>query len=189
MKKSRTLDGFGVLVPLFLIFLSGCNETAARLTQPGSGNGPGQGGSPAPTGTGTLTGSAVLDSEEQAFLTLINDYRAQNGAAPLQLSDALTISSDWMSNDMAEKNYFDHTDSLGRDPFTRMTDLGYAGSSYEGENIAAGNATGQDTFTQWKNSPGHNANMLNSAYRVIGIGRAYSASSAYGWYWTTDFGS
>lgn len=30
--------------------------------------------------------------------------------------------------------------------------------------------------------------MLNTSYVVIGIGRAYNASSTYGWYWTTDFG-
>ena len=30
--------------------------------------------------------------------------------------------------------------------------------------------------------------MLNPNYKVIGIGRAYSASSAYRNYWTTDFG-
>src|SRR5262249_37646272 len=31
-------------------------------------------------------------------------------------------------------------------------------------------------------------NMLGSGFNVIGIGRAYGASSTYGWYWTTDFG-
>lgn len=37
-------------------------------------------------------------------------------------------------------------------------------------------------------SSGHNQNMLNPNYRVIGIARAYDAASSYGWYWTTDFG-
>jgi uncharacterized protein YkwD len=142
------------------------------------------------TGTGSgsgLTGSATLDSEERAFLGLINDYRAQNGIAPLQVSVTLTQASDWMSNDMALKNYFSHTDSQGRDPFVRMTAFNYKYST-AGENIAAGNASAQDTFTQWKNSPGHNANMLNANYKVIGIGRAQNSSSTYNWYWTTDFG-
>jgi len=30
--------------------------------------------------------------------------------------------------------------------------------------------------------------MLNSSFGAIGIGRAYDASSPYGWYWTTIFG-
>ncbi|MFL5813824.1 MAG: CAP domain-containing protein [Bdellovibrionia bacterium] len=142
------------------------------------------------TGTGSgsgLTGSATLDSEEVAFLGLINDYRAQNGLAPLQVSVALTQASDWMSTDMASKNYFSHTDLQGRDPFVRMAAFNY-NYSWAGENIAAGNATAQATFTQWKNSPGHNANMLNANYKVIGIGRAQNSSSTYNWYWTTDFG-
>jgi uncharacterized protein YkwD len=122
-----------------------------------------------------------------AFLGLINDYRAQNGIAPLQVSVTLTQASDWMSTDMASKNYFSHTDSQNRDPFVRMTDFGYKYST-AGENIAAGNATAQATFTQWKNSPGHNANMLNANYKVIGIARAQNPSSTYNWYWTTDFG-
>lgn len=30
--------------------------------------------------------------------------------------------------------------------------------------------------------------MLNANYRVIGIGRAYSATATYRNYWTADFG-
>jgi len=94
-----------------------------------------------------------------------------------------------MSEDMANNNYLSHTDSLGRDPFTRMSAFNYITSMYEGENIAAGNETGADTFAQWQSSPPHNANMLDANYLVLGVGRAYNASSDYGWYWTTDFGS
>jgi len=140
----------------------------------------------------------TLDSEQLSFVSLINNYRAQNGAGPLQVSIALENSSQWMSNDMASKNYFSHTDSLGRDPFTRMAAFGYNYATYEGENIAAGYSDAQNTFTQWQTAcdPGsngactyaHRQNMLNPAYKVIGIGRAYNASAAYRWYWTTDFG-
>src|ERR1041385_6340619 len=62
----------------------------------------------------------TLDSEEQAFIILINNYRVQNGLAPLQVSVTLTNAAKWMSGDMAASNYFNHTDSYGRDPFARM---------------------------------------------------------------------
>jgi uncharacterized protein (TIGR03437 family) len=131
----------------------------------------------------------TLDSEEQAVLKLINDYRAQNGLNPLRASLALTRAADWMSADMAAKNYFNHTDSAGRDPFVRMTAFGYNYGGYRGENIAAGYNDAARTFNLWRNSPGHNANMLNANFNVIGISRAYGAASTYKWYWTTDFGS
>src|SRR5205814_7182421 len=88
----------------------------------------------------TAAQTPTLDAEEQAFLTLINNYRAQNGAGPLKASIALTSASKWMSNDMAAKNYFppDHVDSLGRSPFSRITSFGYVSNALWGENIAAG---------------------------------------------------
>ena len=53
-----------------------------------------------------------------------------------------------------------------------MTKHGYTYNTYRGENIAAGNASASATFTQWRNSPTHNTNMLNANFRAIGIGRA-----------------
>jgi uncharacterized protein YkwD len=137
---------------------------------------------------GALTGTAALDSEEIAFFNLINAYRVQNGLNPLQISIALTQASDWMSTNMATTGNFSHTDTQGRDPSARMEAFGYDTANGWGENIAGGNATAQDTFTQWKNSPGHNANMLGANYKVIGFARVQNTTSAYGWYWTTDFG-
>jgi uncharacterized protein YkwD len=137
---------------------------------------------PASTGNG-------LDSEEADFLARINAYRQANGAAPLSASATLTQAAKWMSADMAAKRYFDHTDSQGRDPFQRMCAFGYCAQTSKAENIAAGEATAARTFDQWKNSSGHNRNMLDPAYTVIGIGRAQGTpGDPYGWYWTTDFG-
>jgi uncharacterized protein YkwD len=141
-----------------------------------------------PAAASAAVGDPVLDAEEKAFCTQINQYRAQNGRAPLQVSVALTKASEWMSNDLATKNYFSHTDSLGRAFGTRLSAFGYSYSTYRGENVAAGSASAASTFAQWKASSGHNTAMLNPNYTVIGIGRAYSASSTYKNYWTTDFG-
>ncbi len=130
----------------------------------------------------------VLDAEEKALCTAINLYRAQNGRAALRVSISLTNASKWMSDSLATNNYFSHTDILGRSFGTRLGAFGYAYPTARAENLAAGNSTAAGTFSQWRNSAGHNTNMLSSSYRVIGIGRAYSATSSYRWYWTTDFG-
>lgn len=130
----------------------------------------------------------TIDAEEQAFLKLINDYRAQNGLGALRISLALTRAADWMSVDMASKNYFNHTDSLGRDPFARMSAFGYNYNVYRGENIAAGYGDAARTFNLWVASPSHNAIMLSPNFSVIGISRANNQNSIYKWYWVTDFG-
>jgi uncharacterized protein YkwD len=135
------------------------------------------------------TAGPVLDHEEAAFCRTINTYRAQHGLAPLQVSTVLTRAAGWDTANMTQKNYFSHTDSLGRDPFKRMAAFGYTNSPAEGENIAAGSATAAGTFSQWQNSAPHNQNMLTATYKVIGISRSYSATATYGWYWNTDFGA
>src|SRR5262249_51068791 len=86
------------------------------------------------------------------------------------------------------KNYFGHKDSLGRDPFVRMAAFGYNYTTTKGENLAAGYSDAARTFNQWKNSPGHNAAMLNTAFKVIGITRLYVQHSNYQWDCPTDFG-
>src|SRR5215510_12772385 len=129
-----------------------------------------------------------VDAEEQAMVGLINDYRAQNGLRQLKISASLTRAAEWMSGDMASKNYFSHTDSLGRDPFARMTAFGYNYNTSRGENLAAGYNDAVRTFNQWKTSASHNAAMLNAKYAVIGLSREYNGGSVYKWYWTTDFG-
>jgi len=133
-------------------------------------------------------GDPVLDAEEKAFCTQINQHRAAYGRAPLRLSVSLTNASKWMSNDMATKNRFGHTDSLGRTFGVRLSAFNYGFPTWRGEIIAAGSASGAATFAQWRASTGHNNAMLNANYTVMGIGRAYSATSAYMHYWTTDFG-
>lgn len=129
------------------------------------------------------------DSQDCQFLSRINSYRKQNGLGTLKLSKALGAAAVHHSIDMATNDVFSHTLSDGTSWSQNIANYGYPSNSTRGENIAAGYAAATDTFTQWKNSPAHNANMLNSKYKVIGIARKYDANSTYGWYWTTTFGS
>src|SRR5688572_9693986 len=79
---------------------------------------------------------ASNDAEELAFLGTINAHRAQHGAGPLTISASLNRAAAWMVQDMAANNRFGHTDSLGREPSTRIVDCGYPIAG--GENLAAG---------------------------------------------------
>ncbi|MBE7519900.1 MAG: hypothetical protein HS107_11720 [Thermoflexaceae bacterium] len=147
------------------------------------------GSAPARAAGDCTTGDTGLDSEEQAFLSLINSYRAQNGLGALTVSTNLNRAATWMTNDLGTKGYFSHTDSLGRSPYQRALDCGYPQGA--GENLAAGSgwSSAQSAFAAWQASPGHNSNMLGSYYKQIGISRFYAPGSPYGWYWATNFGA
>jgi len=133
-------------------------------------------------------GDPVLDNEEKALCKAVNSYRAQNGVPALKVSVSLTKASRWMSADMGRKNYFSHTDSLGRSFSKRMTAFGYSGGT-RSENIAGGVAGGVATFNGWKASAAHRANLLSRTFKVIGVGRGWTANSMMGMYWTAKFGS
>jgi uncharacterized protein YkwD len=129
-----------------------------------------------------------LNVEEQAFVVLINNYRQANGLGPLALDWEMQSSSDWMSNDTGVKSYFSHTDSLDRNPWTRMCAFEYCYDTWMGENIAVGYSTASDVFTAWKSSRDHNVNMLGPNYVAMGISRVFVAGGPYDWYWVNDFG-
>ncbi|MBI2031538.1 MAG: hypothetical protein HYT08_02880 [Candidatus Levybacteria bacterium] len=130
----------------------------------------------------------TVDSEIINLLALFNNYRAQKGLSVLTPSLILTEVAKWMANDMASKNYFSHTDSLGRDPFKRQSDFGYTFNTWRGENLASGSQTGSEALEAWKGSPGHNANLLNPNYTAVGFYRAYNPNSTFGWYWAQELG-
>ena len=129
----------------------------------------------------------AVDDEEAQMLVLVNDYRAANGLNPLTLETNVTRGAAWFSRDMAANNYFpyNHVDRFGRDIFTRLTHC-EAGFTTWAENIAAGNASAEATFEQWRTSPSHNAVMLLSGVTSAGIARSFNATATYGWYWTLD---
>jgi uncharacterized protein YkwD len=127
--------------------------------------------------------------EELVFLELINAYRADNGLGALLISRTLGAAAEHHSQDMARYNYFSHTLANGRSWSTNIRSHGYDRSAAIAENIAAGYRTAAKTFEQWRNSSGHNRNMLSSRYTAIGIGRASKRGTRYTYYWTTTFGS
>jgi uncharacterized protein YkwD len=144
-----------------------------------------------PTCQGAGDATTPLDSEEQAFLGIINQYRAQNGLGALTACTSLNRAAQGHSEDMRDNNYFSHNGLNGSSPWERSCDacyeLGCGPMTAMAENIAAGNSGAQGTFDQWKNSPGHNANMLGGNFKMIGIGRA-TGGGQYGSYWTNVFG-
>jgi uncharacterized protein YkwD len=139
--------------------------------------------------------AAGYDAEELEFLEMLNDYRAENGAGPVKLSDEISFAADRHSSDMGNYGFFEHYTQgsdyypVGSAPWDRMETEGFDCSGGCSENIAAGYATAEEAFEAWQTSTeGHNENMLDPAHRVTGIARVYVEGSPYGWYWTSGFG-
>ncbi len=133
--------------------------------------------------------AATLDSFEADLAAQVNAFRAAKGLPTLTISDRLTSAAKWMAVDMASENYFAHTSLDGRTPTQRMADTGYpAYATWTGEDLAAGYTSASAVLSGWINSPGHYAVLVNPNYRAVGIGRGYSSTSTYQWYWAADFG-
>ncbi|MGW2747795.1 sigma-70 family RNA polymerase sigma factor [Streptomyces sp. NPDC001450] len=118
-------------------------------------------------------------------VALVNKERAAAGCGPLTENAQLEKAAQAHSDDMAARNFFDHTNPDGADPGQRITAAGYRWSTY-GENIAKGQQTPQAVMDSWMNSPGHRANILNCSFKDIGVG-VHKGSG--GPWWTQDFGA
>ncbi|MER5207238.1 sigma-70 family RNA polymerase sigma factor [Streptomyces sp. NPDC002825] len=139
---------------------------------------------PAPTRTTPTSSGSGSGSTAQQVISLVNEERAKAGCGPLTEHPLLTKAAQGHSDDMAARNFFDHTNPDGDGPGERITAAGYTWSSY-GENIAKGQTTAAQVMESWMNSPGHRANILNCGFKEIGIGLHTSG----GPYWTQAFGS
>lgn len=133
------------------------------------------------------------NSQEIAFVKLLNDYRVANGQQPVLVSDRLTLASRRHASDMAKYTFFSHTTRasdwfpIDSQPWDRMRFCGYY-SPKEGENLAAGQATAQLLFNAWKSSSAHNGVMLDPGFKVVGIEFLTVVGSVYPYYWVADFG-
>lgn len=136
-----------------------------------------------PTPTPEPTISTNISQVEKDIFDLTNAERQKAGVAPLTFSNEIAAVARAHSKDMNDRNFFDHNNPDGLNPFQRMQ-IGGISFSTAGENIAGGQ-TASIMMTNWMNSPGHKANILNASFHKIGVG--VSVSSKYGLLATQDF--
>ena len=115
--------------------------------------------------------STDFSSYQQQVLDLVNAERTKRGISALTLDSNLSSVATKKSQDMVNKNYFDHTSPTYGSPFDMMKQFGI---SYRtaGENIAKGQKTPQEVVTAWMNSEGHRKNILNPNFTNLGVGIA-----------------
>lgn len=77
------------------------------------------------------------------------------------------------SENMAENNFFSHTDPEGRDPFERMNEYGLT-YSVAGENLAMGQMSVFHAHWGLMNSLGHRENILKPDFSHASVGLVYN---------------
>ncbi len=129
----------------------------------------------------TLPGQASERVLAKATVCLVNRERTRRGMRALRVNRRLSQAALSHTEDMVEKRYFEHVSKSGNSVVDRLLSTGYLGglrSWAVGENLAWGIdklSTPRQTVTNWMDSPGHRANILNRRFREIGIGVVFHA--------------
>jgi len=124
---------------------------------------------------------ARLDPEQA--LKLVNDYRAAKGLAALKLDARLTAAAKMLSRDLASTDRISHYGSDGSSPWDRVKRAGY-NAKVAAENVGTGQASLEEVFKGWTESPGHNRNLLLPAARDMGIALAADPKTEFKTFWT-----
>ncbi|NWF27331.1 CAP domain-containing protein [Streptomyces sp. PKU-EA00015] len=127
--------------------------------------------------------AAPASGDVARVVELVNSERSKAGCSPVTLNAKLSKAAQDHSEDMAAHQNMSHTGSDGSDAGDRITRAGYSWSTY-GENVAYGYETPESVMAGWMSSPGHRENILNCAFKEIGVGLAQPGD-----YWTQDFGT
>jgi uncharacterized protein YkwD len=113
-------------------------------------------------GAGAEITPANIAEAETALLCLTNVYRAERGVPVLTHDPTLRAVARAHSQDMIDRDFFDHVNPDGDGPTDRAQAAGYPGSV--GENIAIWPSpppSARSFFSLWRKSPGHHRNLLD----------------------------
>jgi len=127
----------------------------------------------------------------QEILHHVNRFRTRNGLRHLKLSSVLNIAAQGHSDDMAERDFFDHVTPGGSTVGDRATRAGYRWRTVL-ENLAAGQENPREVVEGWIGSPPHRKAMLVRDIDDAGVGYAFLAQDgglvrSYH-YWTLNMG-
>jgi uncharacterized protein YkwD len=140
-----------------------------------------------PTAGSAARGVVDANSVEPALLQQINAVRREHGLALLRLSRPLIAAADSHSREMAIDGFFAHESHDGSLFASRVAQY-YPARAHRtwsvGENLAwaSPDLGAAATLSLWMHSPGHRKNLLNPAWREIGISAVHvaAASGIYG---------
>lgn len=129
---------------------------------------------------GILDASAAYSANDSQNIAdqiglLVNQERETAGLAPVRISPLLTQLAQQRAEELVV--LFSHVRPDGSDCNTILD--GVVDYMAFGENVAYGYTEAQGVMAQWMNSLGHRANILNSRYEYLGVGRYESGGVTY----------
>lgn len=119
---------------------------------------------------------------------LINQYRSENGLKPLRLNTALTEAAKDHSRDLAKWDRISHYGSDGSNPWDRVKRTGYK-PRLAAENVGTGQVSFDEVLRGWKDSPGHNKNLLLGDAREMGLALVQDPKTEFKSFWTLVIGT
>ncbi|WP_112180951.1 CAP-associated domain-containing protein [Paraliobacillus zengyii] len=127
---------------------------------------------------------ALKEGFEYQLFDLTNAARVEHGLSVLSWEESVRTTARDHSLDMAENNYFSHTNLEGQSPFDRMTEdnISY---TMAGENLAAGQPSSIFSHEGLMNSLGHRENILKTEFESLAVGVAFNEDSQP--YYTENF--
>lgn len=124
---------------------------------------------------------------EQARL-LINAYRKQHGLKPVELNPQLTTAAKEHARDLAKWDRISHYGSDGSNPWDRVKRTGY-NPKVAAENVGTGQATVDEVFKGWRESEGHNKNLLLADATQMGIALVRDPKTEFKTFWALVLGA
>lgn len=119
------------------------------------------------------TSETLQQGFEFQLFDLTNAARVHHKISPVRWESTIRATAYKHSLDMAEKNYFNHTNLEGQSPFDRMSSDGID-YSVAGENLAYGQSSSIFAHEGLMNSMGHRKNLLKSDFTLLGVGVAFN---------------
>ena len=154
----------------------GYGDCTVTFTQPGRGSTPTPTPHPTPTPPPSGSGSDVYEAD---VVSATNSERTSRGLVALSTQACVDKYAERQAAKMAAESRMYHQELR---PIMDECDLNSVG-----ENVAYGYGSGRAVTEGWMSSPGHRANILNSRYRLLGVGAAQNNQGR--WYTAQVFGS
>lgn len=117
-----------------------------------------------------VQGAAV---ESSLLMQLVNQERRARNIPALLTSQKLVSASSLKSQDMIDRDYFDHVDPDGNYVWGKIVASGYSPYKILGENLAVDFATSEGMVKAWIESPTHRTNLLHTSFLDQGLAALY----------------